>query len=317
MAFEGNTWYTYLIYSLIAIVAFLGNALVLYIFVTRSYCLKHSYNIFIFSLSVTDIMTSIMLVFSQFLYLPPMPDGVTAREIYCKTIWSGWILFTFGYISIYTCLALTIERWLAVIKPHIYCAVKPVHAIKAVALVWVVGITTNISTIFRVKYHKVKQECSWTPLNIGNKELPWLDFTLQSIIPFSTMVVLYSHIIYSLRRRPFQDVGRGHPLRKITLVAVVACSALIVGWLPSRVSFMLSKFDYINPSGLLHFCLVMLAFSNSCVNPFLYGLHTSEFWGGYKAIFYDFVVSCNGGSTSVKVNQDSNEGRELNLEVHL
>lgn len=296
MAFEGNTWYTYLLYSLIVTVAFLGNGLVLYVLVTRPSHLKHSYNVFICSLAVTDIITAIMLIFSRFLYLPPIPDGKASKEIYCRTIWSAWILFTLGYISIYTCLALTIERWLAVVKPHVYRAVKRSHAIKAVALVWIVGMTVNMTTLFRVKYSNEKKWCSWKPLNVGNEEFPWLDFTLQSIIPFSTMIILYIHILFTLRRLPFMEIGRDNPLRRVTILAFAASSAMIIGWLPSRVSFMLSKFGYVDSSGVLHFCLVMLAFSNSCVNPFLYGIYSSEFRKEYKEMFKISIFSSSSGS---------------------
>ena len=89
MKFDGNVWFTYLIYSLIAIVAFLGNAFVLYVLATRSSYLKTSCKIFICNLAITDLITSIMLIFSRYLYLPAMPDGYIGRKMYCKTIWSA------------------------------------------------------------------------------------------------------------------------------------------------------------------------------------------------------------------------------------
>lgn len=311
MAFEGNTWYTYLLYSLIAIFAFFGNALVLYILITRSDYLKRSYNIFIFSLATTDIIASIMLVFSLYLYLPPIPDGEGSKEAYCKIIWSAWTLFTLGYISIYTCLALTIERWLAVLKPHIYTAVRPRHAIKAVALVWIVGIAVNVSTIFRVKYNKTKEQCSWTFLKVGNEELPWLDFTLQSIIPFSFMIILYSHIIYTLKRLPFKAIGRRHPVRKTTMVALAASSAMIIGWLPSRVSFMLSKFGYVDPNGVFHYCLVMLSLSNSCVNPFIYNVYNRQFRNDCKEVVRNLFSLCTN-STKQQTSTSQSTEKDIN-----
>ena len=292
MKFDGNTWYTYLIYSVIAAVAFLGNSLVLYVLVTRSYYLRQSCKIFICSLAITDIITSIILVFSRYLYLPSMPGGEIFQEIYCRTIWSAWILFTLGYISIYTCLALTIERWFAVIKPMAHSFFKPIQTRKAIALVWVVGIAVNVSTLFRVKFNKVKQECSWKPLNVGNEELPWLDFTLQSLIPFSTIAILYSHILYTLRGHPFVHEIPGHPLRLITKMTLAASCALIIGWLPSRVSFMLSKFGYVDSSGVLHFCLVMVSFSNSCVNPFIYSLYSKQFRKECREVLSNLFLTC-------------------------
>ena len=284
MAFDGNTWLTYLLFSCIALVAFLGNALVLYVLLTRPFYLKHPYNVFIFSLAVADITTAIMLIFSRYLYLPATPGSGVPREIYCKAIWAAWILFTLGYISIYTCLALTVERWLAVVKPQVYQAITPPEAIKAVIVVWLWGIAINVTTLFRVKFSDQKRQCTWTALAVGNDEFPWMDFTLQSIIPFVSMVILYGHILYTMKKMPFVD-GESKTLRKITKVALAASLAIIVGWLPSRVTFMLSKYAIVDANGQFHFWLVMLAFANSCVNPFLYGIYSSQFRKEYKEIF--------------------------------
>ena len=289
MAFEGNTWYTYLIYSLIVSVAIVGNSLVLYIYFSKPKYLKHSYNVFICNLAVTDIFTAIFLIFSRYLYLPSPPPGNGAKEAYCRLIWSAWLPFTLGYVSIYTCLALTVERWLAVTKPHLYLTLQSKHAVKTVVGVWLVGILVNITTLFRAKYEEEKDECGWTSLAVGNDQLPWLDFTLQSIIPFVTMAILYSHIIYTLRRLKLVVGHQNHPVKKVTIMALAASLALIIGWLPSRISFMLSKFGRVDPNGLLHFCLIMLAFMNISINPFLYGIYSSQFRGEYKSICLEVV----------------------------
>ena len=284
MAFEGNTWYTYLIYSVIVTIAIIGNSFVIYIYFTKQQYLKQSYNVFICNLAVTDILTSIVLIFSRYLYLPSPPPGVDARDGYCRIVWSAWLPFTLGYVSIYTCLALTVERWLAVNRPHLYITLQAKHPVKTVVGVWVIGILVNITTLFRVKYDEEKEECTWTTLATGNDELPWLDFTLQSIIPFSSMIILYSHIIYTLRRLRFVVGQQNHPVKKVTCVALATSLALILGWLPSRISFLLSKFGYVDPNGLVHFCLIMLAFLNISINPFLYGIYSSQFREEYKSI---------------------------------
>ena len=309
MAFEGNTWYTYLIYSIIVIIAIVGNSFVLYIYFTKPQYLKHSYNVFICNLAVTDIITAIVLIFSRYLYLPSPPSGVGARDAYCRIIWSAWLPFTFGYVSIYNCLALTVERWLAVNRPHFYITLKAKHSVKTVVGVWLIGILVNITTLFRVKYDEEKEKCTWTRLAVGNDELPWFDFTLQSIVPFSFMIVLYSHIIYTLRRLRFGVRQQNHQIKKVTRMALAASLALIVGWLPSRISFLLSKFGHVDPSSLVHFCLIMLAFLNICINPFLYGIYSSQFREEYKSI-------CLGVFKRISWTQTSESKAEKDVEMH-
>ena len=292
MSFEGNTWYTYLIYSLIVIIAFFGNALVLYIFITKCNYLKYPYNVFIFNLAFVDILTAIALIFSRFLYLPPLPNGEVSREIYCRVIWTAWIPFSFGYVSIYSCLALTIERWLSVVKPKLYHAMKTHHAVKGCLFVWIWGFAVNLVVLFRAEFDKTKQSCNWKRLSVANDKLPWLDFTLQSILPFVSMVILYCHILYRIRKLRKTNIVCDLHLKKITILVFVACTALVVGWLPSRITFLMSKFEIVDAGGVLHFCLIMLGFSNSCVNPFIYAVSNSQFRKEYREVFGKIGFRC-------------------------
>ena len=226
------------------------------------------------------------LSFSRFLYLPPTPTyDVTAATIFCHAIWSGRLAFDMGYISVYTCVALTIERWFAVVRPTTYRSAQTKHAVHAVILVWFIGPAVNYSTYFRIKYIVEEKRCAWTSIPFAHEEMPWVSLAIQSIIPYTTMVVLYGHIYYTLKKLPRLTSSRDIQLRRITVVALVACSALIVGWVPGRVTFMLTKFGHLDPNGSIHFTCVMITFLNSCVNPFLYAIYSPAFREEYKEVF--------------------------------
>jgi hypothetical protein len=191
-----------------------------------------------------------------------------------------------GYISVYTCVALTIERWFAVVKPNKYLSAKTRHAVYAVILVWFCGPAANCTTYFRIKYNVEEKKCVWRTIPFAEEELPWIALAVQSIIPYTTMVVLYSHIYYTLKKLPRLTSNRDIQLRRITVVALLACSALILGWVPGRVTFMLTKFGHLDPNGSIHFTCVMITFLNSCVNPFLYGIYSPAFRAEYKKVFH-------------------------------
>ena len=233
-----------------------------------------------------DSNCDIFLCSSRFLYLPPTPTyNDDVATFFCHIIWSGRLAFDMGYISVYTCVALTIERWFAVVKPTTYCSAKTRHAVYAVVLVWFIGPAVNCSTYFRIKYDVPEKQCTWTKSPFANEELPWIALTVQSIIPYTAMVVLYGHIYYTLKRLPRLTSNRDIQLRRITVVALLACSALIVGWVPGRVTFMLTKFGHLDANGSIHFTCVMITFLNSCVNPFLYGIYSPAFRAEYKEVF--------------------------------
>ena len=189
-----------------------------------------------------------------------------------------------GYISIFTCVSLTIERWLAVVKPNTYRLLKPKHAMLTVIVVWLCGIAVNATTFLRIKYLPSKHRCTWVPYPFAKEEFPWIDLTVQSIIPDLTIVALYTHIYFRMKNLPQVSSNRDSSMKKITIVALLACSALILGWLPSRITFMLSKYGYVNPNSVLHSSFLLLAFCNSCVNPWLYGMYSSTFRAEYKVV---------------------------------
>lgn len=284
MAFESQSWLTKFVFSLIATFAFLGNSLVLYVLITRRSYLRHSYNVFIFSLAVTDVLAATFLVFSRYLYLPPTPQAEISREIFSRIIWTAFGAFTLGYISVYTCLALTIERWLAVAKPSIYRSIRPHHATKAVILVWIWGILLNIGVLFRATFSKTKQHCTWKVVNFAHDELPWVGLLLQTIFPVTLMVIFYSHIIYTMKSFPNTSVSHRRSTTRATITALAASSALIIGWLPSRITFTMAKQGMVDPNGRFHYSLVVLGFSNSCINPILYGIYSYQFRKEYKKI---------------------------------
>lgn len=163
-----------------------------------------------------------IFTFSRFLYLPPTPTySVAAGELFCRTIWSAWVAFVLGYISIYTCLALTIERWIAVLRPITYNSVKPRHAVHAIVFVWFWGPAVNATTLFRAKYEDGRNHCEWTKLAVGNAELPWMDFTLQTLIPFTSMVILYCQIYYAMKKLPRLSTSRFGDFRYHFLVYAI------------------------------------------------------------------------------------------------
>ncbi len=249
------------------------------------------------------MLMTIIKFCSRYLYLPQTPTyDETAAEIFCRTVWSAQFAFNMGYISVFTCVLLTIERWMAVVKPKTYTALKTKHAVVAVIFVWIWGVAVNVRPLFRVKYFPDKHICKWTPLRFAKRELPWIDLTVQSIIPYTTMIVLYAHIYFRMKNLPRVSSNRHSQLKKVTIVALCACSALIIGWLPGRITFLLSKFGYVHPNSVLHTSFVIMAFCNSCVNPCLYAMCSTKFRQEYKAVFNKVSTLC---CTSITVSHSA------------
>ena len=197
-----------------------------------------------------------------------------------------------GYISVFTCVSLTIERWIAVVKPNMYRSLKRKHAVLTIILVWFLGVAANSTTLFLIHYVPDKHLCKWTTHPFAAKAFPWIDLNVQAIIPYTTMVLLYAHIYFRMKNLSQMASSCDFQLKKVTIVAMLTCSALIISWLPGRITFTLSKFGYLHASGIIHTSFQLITFCNSCVNPWLYGMYSRKFRKEYKIVFNKVLKLC-------------------------
>lgn len=296
MSAISENWIVRLVFSLISFMAFLGNALVLWMFIRKhKTSIKTSFDVFIVNLAISDLLAAVFLVFSRFLYLPTMPSSQPEAFLLCNILWGGYILFGLGYVSVYTCLALTIDRWLAVVKPHLYRRVERKHVILTVIIVWIWAFFINSTVFVSVSVNFQQEKCEWIEPQVGKFFLPFLELCVACVIPFSIIIILYAHIFYKIHRMPtFIKKTRNAFKKRLTILAFAASAALIVGWLPVKISYML-RFTSIGRShlhGIAHLIFIMMALGNSCVNPILYGFYSSKFRDEYKRIFYQ-MFHCN------------------------
>lgn len=234
-----------------------------------------------------------------------------ASDAYCRVIWPPWLPFTLGFISIYNCLVLTIERWLAVVKPQVYRSYEMPSCHLSCNLCMAIGScyqrVNDLPFQIRRSYERMPMGSSHC-LTVGNLKFSWMMFTLQTL-PMAIMVVLYSHVYHTLKKLPTLTFNRDNQLKRVTLISLAACSALIVGWLPGRITFLLTKYDVISVHGSIHLGCVTIAFLNSCVNPCLYGIYSHKIRQEYKMVFAKLIV-CGKPRQRISVAPISNKSAE-------
>ena len=242
MSLLGESWITRFIFSVISITAILGNLLVLRIFLKKRNTIstKKPFNVFILNLAATDLFTGVFLIVSRFLYLPKMPHRQPEAFIFCNILWGGYVLFGLGYVSVYTCLSLTIERWLAVTKPYFYRRLKTKHFVVTIIIVWIWAFVINSTVFLSVGENLQERKCEWVKPKTGNTILPFLEISVACLIPFSGIIVLYSHLFYKIHRTSLAHGGnRGVSRRRLAVIALITSIALIIGWLPTKISYIL------------------------------------------------------------------------------
>lgn len=296
------------IIALIGVAAILGNALVLWVYYRRrNKSTKTAFDIFIINLAVSDLLAGIFILFGRFVFQPLTPENYGSAITYCYLLWGGFILFGCGLVSVYTCLVLTIERWLAIMKPHFYRRIKSKHAILTIIGVWIWSFLINSTVFFSVKVDMKKRSCSWVDPKAGRAFFAFVEISMSSILPFTIIILLYAHIFYKVRQMKNLKGGNDEFKRRLTIIASAASVALIVGWLPTKISFMLryTSVGGKHLGGAVHLVFIMLALSNSFINPILYGIYSSKFRDEYREVLSDIICKLT------KCTEEGEENTEM------
>ena len=292
---RGITPFTQITYSVIATIAFLGNILVISIFWRDRKLLKKSYNMLILSLAIADVLTAIMLVTYPAFVLGesfPYPTNHILGEIFCRAIWSRVFLFQLVVFSAYICLALTTERWYAVVNPARYKETfNRKRTLIYIVGAWVWSLILLGSGFFGVGYvpsNPPNRRCKWL-LSWGKQPTQAIvgvvQVLLKMVFPSLTMFALYAHMMYKTSRSTVASAESKAKMRgKMTQMVGAACLTLIVCLAPSQISYALAMAGKTKLDSKLHYGLSLLVFISSCVNPFIYGLSNKNYRLGFRKL---------------------------------
>ncbi|XP_072024962.1 QRFP-like peptide receptor [Amphiura filiformis] len=313
------TWTTYsqLIMALIGVV---GNGLVIAVYNQKRQS-KSATNELLVALAVADLMTSILII--------PVPGLKNVPsdwrgQIYCKVVTSAVFMWTSITVSVFTLTAVSIERYLAILKPSTYPMVFSKGSRSKIAMyIWIVGVVLNSYSFFIWKSVDGTCEIVWLT--------PWIpelvgvaSFLLKYLIPVVIMLITQIAItvkIYLERQKLLQrDVSKGNPafsslevkakvvamLRVVVIMFILCWSAdqicflgFLVGLVPLRIFF---------GTCLRYFS--QLAFLNSIINPFIYAFTNPNFRNGLRQL-----LLCSTAKDSSKTTSAADIGKSTTLAI--
>lgn len=139
-----NSAFVRTIYGLIAFCGITGNALVCFVLLRVS-ALRTRTSQFIINLAVNDLVTSLLVIpFHLFMNLPPAPSGF-AGQLYCRLFISKAVLWASIVASACSLVAVTTERYFAVVHPIRYkFYFTPRLAILVAVACWVFSILLSL-----------------------------------------------------------------------------------------------------------------------------------------------------------------------------
>lgn len=313
-----------------AVLALIGNILVVILFIKNRQWLKKAHTCLLLALALQDIFTAIgFLVLPGFVQSADVydpPAGAALSQLFCSVIWSRYIPFALAIASVYTCLMLTIDRWAAAFRPMSYrrfsTSVKVITML--VVLPWVLGFVLEISAILNVRSKEVNGTfvCSWEVTASSPKKttVALLTFFGMILVPAILMSIAYVKIIIKIKEsssrvRPVvhgeRRSGRhestskepsNFQLKRLTRMAFAASAIVIVCWLPDQLYYCLFQMDLVEFGTPLHDALVVLAFLNTCLNPFIYSFSNKQYKEEFKAI-----LCCRFRQTRTQLQEETVE----------
>lgn len=266
------------LYSLFFLLGLTGNSLVIWVIVfgTR---LRSMTDVCLLNLAVADLLLVCSLPFQAYQASDQWPFGAAMCKI---------ILGTFNiafYCGIFFVCLMSIDRYLAVV--HAVYAMRArtrSFGVVAAAVTWTAGFLASFPDLLFLQLSEgSRQECaplypSFSDDSDLNHSHFWSVFSLLKmnilglLVPAIILVFCYSQIIYRLYR---SRSSRKHAIRLVLVVV----SVFFGSWLPYNIaSFfqvleLTGNYTGCETSKALNVALQVseaVAYSHSCLNPFLY-----------------------------------------------
>ena len=287
------------------IVGILGNSLVIHVYLhTSGKFTKSVTNTFIAALAAADLVTSICLI--PVPTLSRIPENV-AGHIYCKIIYSHFVMWVSIMASVFSLTTLAIERYVAITRPIRYKKLFTVKMTRLIiVMIWTSSFVFNTWILYCNHVHN-----TLCVIDFGSAAFQMFigvsAFIVKYLVPIIAMLFTNIRSIRVLKARSHAFTKSSQQMKNPNLALLRARQrvinmvfsvvvAFIVCWSPDQFAFLgwnlgIVPFEYI--LGDLYRVFVVMAFANSCINPFLYALTNENFRQAIKQQLCQFKERSN------------------------
>ncbi|XP_064620038.1 neuropeptide Y receptor type 2-like isoform X1 [Lineus longissimus] len=314
------------LYGSISLLAIIGNGAVIYV-VGKNRKMQTVTNIFIVNMAFADVLIGLFSIPFQF-HAAILQRWVLAAFM-CPL--APFVQVMTVNVSIFTLMILAIDRYFAVIHPLKPRVSKQIAKI-AIAITWTFAILSGLPTLFFNKVILIQDEmhpgrmkdfCDNIWPEVFRKMYTIYLVVLQYILPLSVILCAYIRVgcrVWGSKSPGFAVDSRDRIInrnkRKVIKMLIVVVALFALCWLPLQAYHLLAEIDervnqykYIN---IIWFCSNWLAMSNSCYNPFIYGLLSEKYKRAFRQLFAQcFCHPCFGDK-----HCDSDENNRKSTSSH-
>ncbi|XP_023337479.1 RYamide receptor [Eurytemora carolleeae] len=300
-----------LCYGAISLLSILGNTFIIYVIVI-SRRMQTVTNMYIANLAFADVILAVFCI--PFQFRAALVQRWDLPEFMCKFCPLVQIVSrnTHIYIYTWTLVAICLDRHKAIIYPLATKQTKS-NARLVILGIWLMAILTalpvgpaySFEEVLDLENGGMKPFCavrgSSIEINKFGKNLTFSLFqvyctflvVIEYLIPLGILTAAYINVGQKLWGA--KTPGQAHVVRddrilknkkKVIKMLITVVVVFAVCWLPYQSYFLINiihppvnQWKYIN---ILFFCFHWLAMSNSCYNPFIYGIFSEKFKREYR-----------------------------------
>lgn len=278
-------------FSLIGIIGLVGNLLVV-ITVAFNAQMRNTTNLLIFNLSTADLLficfcipfTAVDYSFGQW------PFGLQ----WCKIV--QYLISVSAYISIYTLVLMSMDRFLAVCYPYTRIR-NECNTLWSIVILWIGVLIINLP-VFHAhgleNYPHVNNKTITACVFIKNEYLTWSAFHISMfassyVLPLFLISGLYLFMLMRLWRSNLtqsRESRRGK--RRVTRLVIIVVTCFATLWLPIQTILLLKSLGHFesntNLTVALQIVAHVLAYTSSCINPLLYAFLSENFRKSFRKV---------------------------------
>ncbi|KAM9356300.1 adenosine A2c receptor [Pholidichthys leucotaenia] len=253
-------------------------------------------NYFLVSLAVADVCVGLIAIPCAIL----TDVGLPHHNLYlCLLMLSVLIMFTQS--SIFSLLAVAVERYVAIFMPFRYqVLMTPRNALLVILATWLLAFLIGLVPL--MGWHKTPPDSGYCffVLVVDMTYMVYFNFFACVLIPLVIMFIIYTQIFVTVkrlvRRIASEQTGRGEKQvrvaasmrreMKIASSLFLVLFLFTICWIPLHIinCFLLLCPRCPVPLQLL-LTAIILSHANSAVNPFLYAYTMTAFRDTFKSIF--------------------------------
>ena len=256
----------------------------------------------------------------------PVPGGVLG-EIFCRVLFSQYLVFTLGIVSVYTVAFLALERWFAVARPTTYkstCTRRRV--LVSVVLVWFVSVLLNTPHLLEIKRNTDKDgrnTCQWFSLissKAGRKTVALFEFLFKYFIPlFLTFATFFSLRLITQTSMALSQTNQGKSGKRLLRMSIITAAVLGMCWFPNQLYYLLFKYEVKNTQlgTPVHYFTVTLCMLNSCVNPWIYCVTNKSYRRQFAKVLFPRKQNEVRSWTSNTADDSQTNHRPINTRLRI